>query len=130
VVEYDVSEVKKLAQRAAMMVVISGFVVYQFQSVQPMLIQTVMGLQGLVQSKLILVHLLGYPATGAYARPWKADNPLGNLMGGGEAAAAPAAAAGNDTAAITDAATASSGTPSSPTSNGNGNNKKKSKKTN
>ena len=60
---------------------------------QPLFIQSVMTLKGLVESKPTKLHIFGAPATGDLKRPWLA--PPG-MFGG----AAPAATASEPAAAI------------------------------
>lgn len=45
----------------------------------PLLIQSIIPLKSLFENKLVQIHLLGKPATGELARPWKVS---GGMFGG------------------------------------------------
>jgi hypothetical protein len=50
-----------------------------FAYTNPLLIQSIIPLKGAFEGNLVKVHLLGQPATGDLARPWKAA--AGGMMG-------------------------------------------------
>jgi len=54
----------------------------------PLVIQSVVPLKGLFENKLVKIHLLGNPATGELARPWKVSAGLLGMLGAENTAAA------------------------------------------
>ncbi len=59
-----------------MMVVMHGY----FGYTQPLFIQALMGLKGLYDAKLVAIYLLGKPAEGDLARPFKAASMFGGMF--------------------------------------------------
>lgn len=57
----------------AMMAVMHGY----FRYTQPLFIQALMGLKGLYDAKLVAIYILGKPAEGDLARPFKVPSMFG-----------------------------------------------------
>ncbi|TFK32757.1 inorganic phosphate transporter [Crucibulum laeve] len=79
--DYDLAEVSKLLRSAYMGIAMMAFMHGYLKYTQPLFIQSLMGLKGLFDAKPIAVHLLGKPATGDLARPWKAASMFGAATG-------------------------------------------------
>ena len=60
----------------AMMAVMHGY----FRYTQPLFIQALMGLKGLYDAKLVAIYILGKPADGDLARPFKAPSMFGGTF--------------------------------------------------
>jgi hypothetical protein len=75
--EYDTEEVKKALQQLLFGGALTSFLVYQFNFSQVLLIQSIMLLRTAYGNPLVQVHLLGRPADGKLARPFKVENPMG-----------------------------------------------------
>ncbi|KAF8735516.1 hypothetical protein AX14_001948 [Amanita brunnescens Koide BX004] len=79
--DYDLSETSKLLRGVfigiAMMAVMHGY----FRYTQPLFIQALMGLKGLYDAKLVSIYILGKPAEGDLARPFKAASMFGAQAG-------------------------------------------------
>ncbi|KAK2464145.1 hypothetical protein APHAL10511_003838 [Amanita phalloides] len=79
--DYDLSETSKLLRGVyigiAMMAVMHGY----FGYTQPLFIQALMGIKGLYDAKLVAIWVLGKPAEGDLARPFKAPSMFGVQAG-------------------------------------------------
>lgn len=71
---------KKIINSTAMTVLIIGGIHYYKASVMPLLIQSVSMPLNIVSSKLFQVYVLGRPAVGDLARPWKVESPFADLQ--------------------------------------------------
>lgn len=60
----------------AMMAVMHGY----FGYTQPLFIQALMGIKGLYDAKLVSIYILGKPAEGDLARPFKAPSMFGGML--------------------------------------------------
>lgn len=78
---------KSQAMGVAMMCVMHGYFKYS----NPLFLQSIMPLKSLFENKLVQIHLLGKPARGDLARPWKAAAGLFAGLGGDQGATAGAA---------------------------------------
>ena len=50
-----------------------------FKLPNPLLIQSILPLKSMVQSKLVQIHVFGKPAIGDLERPWKTSPGLANM---------------------------------------------------
>ncbi|KAI9095519.1 inorganic phosphate transporter Pho88 [Phlyctochytrium arcticum] len=74
--DYDVGKLKELFRSQVTAMVILGFIHFKWGYLRPLLLQSVLGFRSLYQTQLVQIHLLGRPATGDLARPWKAASPF------------------------------------------------------
>ncbi|KNG50503.1 inorganic phosphate transporter pho88 [Stemphylium lycopersici] len=81
---YDLSKLRELFKAQMMGVGMMGVMHLYFGYTNPLLIQSIIPLKGAFEGNLVKVHLLGQPATGDLARPWKASGGMMGAMGGGE----------------------------------------------
>lgn len=81
---YDQQQLKSLFKAQLMGVGMMGFMHLYMKYTNPLLIQSIIPLKGAFEGNLIKIHLLGQPATGELARPWKANGGLMGAMQGGE----------------------------------------------
>jgi hypothetical protein len=82
---YDMQQLRSLYKGQLMGVGMMGVMHLYFKYTNPLLIQSIIPLKGLVESNLSKIYVFGQPAIGELKRPWKAS---GGLMGmGGEAKA-------------------------------------------
>ena len=75
---------KSQAMGVAMMCVMHGYFKYS----NPLFLQSIIPLKSLFENKLVQIHLLGKPARGDLARPWKAAAGLFAGLGGDQGATA------------------------------------------
>ncbi|TPX64823.1 hypothetical protein SpCBS45565_g05597 [Spizellomyces sp. 'palustris'] len=75
--DYDITKLKETLRGQVVAMAILGFIHYKWGYLRPLLLQSVLGLRTLYQAQLVQVHILGKPATGDLARPWKAASPFG-----------------------------------------------------
>ncbi|KAI8586725.1 inorganic phosphate transporter Pho88 [Geranomyces variabilis] len=78
--DYDVQKILETARSQAIAIAIMGFMHYKWGYIRPLFLQAVLGLKGMYQQNLVKVHLLGEPATGGLARPWKTASPFGETV--------------------------------------------------
>jgi len=76
VMEYDLSKCKQMFSNVAITVALSGFLYYKFQIIKPLAIQSIFAIKNLLEQPLVSIHILGKPATGSLARPFKSGNFL------------------------------------------------------
>lgn len=81
---YDLSKLRELFKAQLMGVGMMAVMHLYFKYTNPLLIQSIIPLKGAFEGNLVKVHLLGQPATGDLARPWKASGGMMGAMGGGE----------------------------------------------
>ncbi|KAI8940982.1 hypothetical protein NX059_002232 [Plenodomus lindquistii] len=81
---YDLQKLRELFKAQLMGVGMMGVMHIYFKYTNPLLIQSIIPLKGAFEGNLVKVHLLGQPATGDLARPWKASGGMMGAMGGGE----------------------------------------------
>jgi len=74
--DYDLKEVSKNTPSMLIGIAIMAVMHLKFGYTQPLLIQSVMPLKSLYENPIIRIHILGYPATGDLARPFKAPPGL------------------------------------------------------
>ena len=73
---YDQAELRKALGQLAFGAGLAMVLAYQWNINHVMMIQTIMLLRGAYSNQLVQIHLLGHPATGTLARPFKVDNPF------------------------------------------------------
>jgi len=76
IMEYDMSKVKQMAGNTLLTVALSCFLYYKFNIIKPLAIQSIFAIKNIIDQPLVSIHLLGKPATGDLARPFKANNFL------------------------------------------------------
>ncbi len=81
---YDLSKLRELFKAQAMGVGMMAVMHLYLKYTNPLLIQSIIPLKGAFEGNLVKIHLLGSPATGELARPWKAAGGLMGAMSGGE----------------------------------------------
>ncbi|KAF1944940.1 inorganic phosphate transport PHO88 [Clathrospora elynae] len=81
---YDLQKLRELYKAQLMGVGMMGVMHIYMKYTNPLLIQSIIPLKGAFEGNLVKVHLLGKPATGELARPWKATGGMMGAMGGGE----------------------------------------------
>ena len=80
--DYDLAEVSKLLRSSYTSLAMMAVMHLYFKFTQPLFVQSIMGLKGLYDAKLVAIHLLGKPATGDLARPFKAPSMFGGADSG------------------------------------------------
>ena len=79
--DYDLAEVKKnLNQVLSGLVIMSGLH-FWFKFTQPLIFQSLLPWKNFFTMSVVQIRLFGFKAEGSLARPWKAPNPFGDLMG-------------------------------------------------
>jgi hypothetical protein len=81
---YDLQKLRELYKAQLMGVGMMAVMHIYFKYTNPLLIQSIIPLKGAFEGNLVKVHLLGEPATGDLARPWKAAGGMMGAMSGGE----------------------------------------------
>lgn len=81
---YDLQQLRALFKSQLMGVGMMAFMHFYMKYTNPLLIQSIIPLKGAFEGNLIKIHLLGYPATGDLARPFKAPSGFMGAMQGGE----------------------------------------------
>lgn len=81
---YDLQQLRALFRSQLMGVGMMAFMHFYMKYTNPLLIQSIIPLKGAFEGNLIKIHLLGYPATGDLARPFKAAAGFMGAMQGGE----------------------------------------------
>jgi hypothetical protein len=81
---YDIQQLRSLFKAQLMGVGMMAVMHFYFKYTNPLLIQSIIPLKGAFEGNLVKIHLLGQPATGDLARPWKAAAGLMGAMSGGE----------------------------------------------
>ena len=79
--EYDTEQTRTLLTQTLTTIAMIVFMHLQWGYLRPMLLQTVLGFRTLWSNALFKVYILGQPATGALARPWKTMNTFGQTAG-------------------------------------------------
>jgi Phosphate transport (Pho88) len=69
--DYDMSQLKSSIKSAFMGIGMMGVMHLYFGYTQPLLVQSIMPVKNVFESKVAKVHLLGKEATGDLKRPWK-----------------------------------------------------------
>ncbi|KAJ3160458.1 hypothetical protein HDU86_000792 [Geranomyces michiganensis] len=77
--DYDVKKIVEIARSQAVSLGMIALMHFKFGYVRPLLLQSVLGLKSLYEAQLVQVHVLGRPAAGELARPWKVASPLAGL---------------------------------------------------
>jgi len=75
--EYDREEVGKAVKQVLTGLAITGFIVYQFQLVQPLFFQAFMIPKGVFSHQLVHIYLFGWIPAEGVKRPFKAESPFG-----------------------------------------------------
>ncbi|KAI7861378.1 inorganic phosphate transporter Pho88, partial [Spinellus fusiger] len=75
--DYDVAEIKKTIKQTFTSIAIVAFLHLQFQFVQPIIIQSVLGFKTLVLTKEARLHLWKESSTGDLRRPFRMESFLG-----------------------------------------------------
>jgi len=78
--EYDLSQIKQSLNQALIGTLITLFINYKWQVIQPLFIQSVLAPKNMLTSPLFRIYIMGDKATGKLARPFKSDNPLADLI--------------------------------------------------
>jgi hypothetical protein len=79
--DYDLAEVQKnLNQVLSGLVIMSGLH-FWFKFTQPLIFQSLLPWKNFFTMPVVQIRLFGFKAEGCLARPWKAPNPFGDLMG-------------------------------------------------
>lgn len=79
--DYDLAEVQKnLNQVFSGLVIMSGLH-FWFKFTQPLIFQSLLPWKNFFTMPVVQIRLFGFKAEGSLARPWKAPNPFGDLMG-------------------------------------------------
>jgi hypothetical protein len=81
---YDLAQLRTLFKSQLMGVGMMAFMHFYMKYTNPLLIQSIIPLKGAFEGNLVKIHLLGQPATGDLARPWKAAAGFMGAMQGGE----------------------------------------------
>lgn len=81
---YDLQKLRELFKAQLMGVGMMGVMHIYFKYTNPLLIQSIIPLKGAFEGNLVKIHLLGQPATGELARPWKTSGGMMGAMSGGE----------------------------------------------
>jgi hypothetical protein len=79
--EYDTTQVKSGVKAAFMGVGMMGVMHLYFGYTQPLLVQSIMPIKNILESKVAKIHLLGKEPVGDLKRPWK----TGGLFAGADA---------------------------------------------
>jgi len=69
--DYDTMQLKSGVKSAFMGIGMMGVMHLYFGYTQPLLVQSIMPIKNLLESKVAKIHLLGNEATGELKRPWK-----------------------------------------------------------
>jgi hypothetical protein len=69
--DYDTTQLKSGVKSAFMGIGMMGVMHLYFGYTQPLLVQSIMPIKNLFESKVAKIHLLGNEATGELKRPWK-----------------------------------------------------------
>ena len=69
--DYDTTQLKSGVKSAFMGIGMMGVMHLYFGYTQPLLVQSIMPIKNLLESKVAKIHLLGHDATGELKRPWK-----------------------------------------------------------
>lgn len=81
VYEYDLAEVQKnLNQILSGLAIMTGLH-FWFKFTQPLIFQSLLPWKNFFSMPVVQIRLFGFKAEGSLARPWKAPNPFGDLMG-------------------------------------------------
>lgn len=81
--DYDLSETSKLIRGLLIGIAFMGFLHVYMKYTQPLFIQAIMTVKGVLESKPAMLHLYGRKAEGDLARPFKAGGGLMDALGGG-----------------------------------------------
>ena len=76
--EYDTSQLKSSVKNTFMGIAMMGVMHLYFGYTQPLLVQSIMPIKAVLESKVVKIHLMGYDAVGDLKRPWK----IGGLFAG------------------------------------------------
>ncbi|KAH6902107.1 inorganic phosphate transporter [Coprinopsis sp. MPI-PUGE-AT-0042] len=80
--DYDLGQVSTLLRSSYTSLAMMAVMHLYFKFTQPLFVQSIMGLKGLYDAKLVAIHLLGKPATGDLARPFKTAGMFGGADSG------------------------------------------------
>ncbi|KAJ3230117.1 hypothetical protein HDU81_004769 [Chytriomyces hyalinus] len=69
--EYDIKKTNEAFQQTGMAILMMSVMHFQFGYIRPLLLQAVMGLRALATTQLFEIYIMGKPAVGPLARPWK-----------------------------------------------------------
>jgi hypothetical protein len=78
--DYDTTQVKSGVKAAFMGVGMMGVMHLYFGYTQPLLVQSIMPIKNILESKVAKIHLLGKEPVGELKRPWK----TGGLFAGAD----------------------------------------------
>ncbi|KAF9352451.1 hypothetical protein BGX26_009737 [Mortierella sp. AD094] len=79
VMEYDLEQNSQVLKQNLVTLALMVFMHFKFGVIRPLIIHSILPIKNVFESKWAQVHLLGKPAVGDLARPWKADNPFAAL---------------------------------------------------
>eukprot|EP01111_Echinosteliopsis_oligospora_P019298 TRINITY_DN927_c0_g1_i1.p1 TRINITY_DN927_c0_g1~~TRINITY_DN927_c0_g1_i1.p1 ORF type:complete len:218 (-),score=53.01 TRINITY_DN927_c0_g1_i1:53-706(-) len=100
--EYDMAQLKKVATQQIMGMVITTFLVFKFDLVQPLILQSILNPKTILTHPLFSIYVLGKPAEGSRKRPFKEESPFGAL---GQLMQAPSAEGESDNQQATNTTT-------------------------
>ncbi|KAI8620126.1 inorganic phosphate transporter Pho88 [Chytriomyces sp. MP71] len=69
--DHDLKKTGEAFQQTALAILMMSVMHFQFGYIRPLLLQAVMGLRAVATTQLFEIYVMGKPATGALARPWK-----------------------------------------------------------
>jgi len=78
--EYDREEVMKAVKQTLLGLTITVGLVYKFELIQPLFIQSFMMWKTVLFSSLVQIHIFGKKAEGELKRPFKVDSPFGSVI--------------------------------------------------
>lgn len=81
VYEYDLAEVQKNLNQVLSGLAIMTGLHFWFKFTQPLIFQSLLPWKNFFTMPVVQIRLFGFKAEGSLARPWKAPNPFGDLMG-------------------------------------------------
>lgn len=79
--DYDLAEVQKNLNQVLSGLVIMTGLHFWFKFTQPLIFQSLLPWKNFFTMPVVQIRLFGFKAEGSLARPWKAPNPFGDLMG-------------------------------------------------
>lgn len=75
--DYDIAEVHKTVKQSAMGILLITFLHFKFGYVQPLLVQSILGMKTFLMTKEVRIHYWGSPTTGDLRRPFRLEAPFG-----------------------------------------------------
>ncbi|RKO84418.1 inorganic phosphate transporter Pho88, partial [Blyttiomyces helicus] len=75
--DYDIKKIKAQIQSQATAMLIIGLMHWKWGYLRPLLLQSILGIKAILALQLVQIHILGRPAIGELARPFKTASPFG-----------------------------------------------------